>query len=153
MSLGEAYFLLYISYVSDWNFLGWMLLKRPRILDSSRSFSSYAFVPVYIILKLRQRKNQEDPIRDTEAKFLLRLPALNMPVLGLIGENDGCFYPPLFRFVHSDAGGAQKLFKSYNACKTIKGAGHFSFIEKPEEIAETLCELFQQAQGSDRSSL
>uniref|UniRef100_A0A7S3V0H1 Uncharacterized protein n=3 Tax=Aplanochytrium stocchinoi TaxID=215587 RepID=A0A7S3V0H1_9STRA len=97
----------------------------------------------YLIGLLKKRPIQTSPIEESEVKRFLKRPPLKMPVLALIGENDGCFFPPLFRYVHSRDGGSERLFLNTSLCKTIQGAGHFSFIEQPEIVSQHLLELFE----------
>ena len=102
----------------------------------------------------RKRQQQDTPVEEFELQkfFNKERPPLNIPVLALIGENDGCFFPPLFRFVYSDNGGGKVLFPAGCSCKTISGAGHFSFIEQPEQVSETLLDFFATVNQKDRTS-
>jgi len=80
---------------------------------------------------------------------VLRKPAtgaklLQVPVLGLCGEFDGCIMPQLYKYLH----GNDLYFPKGSVLHEIKGAGHFSFLEKPDEIANVLLRFFSNKTSS-----
>lgn len=61
--------------------------------------------------------------------------AINVPVMTLCGENDGCMDARMFENMESS-----HKFKRGLLVKTIKDAGHFMHLEKPDEINTALIE-------------
>ena len=120
----------------------------------ARLLFPFVFALAYLIGKLKGKRIQDAEVDDNERKEFFTKKPLKMPVLGLIGEHDGCFYPPLFRFLHSEKGGSSLSFQHFSDCKTIENAGHFSFVEQPETVAQHLLNLFRvQEQGLGPNSL
>ena len=68
--------------------------------------------------------------------------AIAAPVLGLVGENDGCIGADVFEKSMLPA-----MFASDLTVKRIAGAGHFLHLERPAEVNATILDFLRKAKA------